>query len=109
MDQAASTGVEQAKTWDCVDPLFTIGPRYARVVERAGLTPVTPPSIEAFEIVQRMSGTAMTDFGTPSVLLTSDLEPFAEGDIEQNIGFLNACWATFDEVRHRDPANLYDV
>jgi len=89
--------------------LVTAGLRYARVAERAGLTFGTPPSLEAFEIVERMPGTATTDFGAPGVLLTSDLEPLDEGDIERNISLLTACWATFDEVLHRIPTDLHDV
>src|SRR5712691_314282 len=59
--------------------LVTAGLRYARVAERASLTFVSPSSIEAFEIVERVPGTATTDFGAPSVLLTSDREPPGTG------------------------------
>ena len=89
--------------------LVTSGLRYARVAERAGLTFVPPPSIEALEIVERMPGTATTDFGAPGVLLSSDLEPLEEGDIERNISLLTACWATFDDVLQRFPTDLHDV
>jgi hypothetical protein len=89
--------------------LVAAGLRYARVAERAGLTFGTPPSLEAFEIVERMPGTATTDFGAPGVLLTSDLEPLEKGDIERNISLLTACWATFDEILHRIPTDLHNV
>jgi hypothetical protein len=66
----------------------------------------TPP-IEEFEIVERVPGTATTDFGTPGVLVTSDLEPLAEEDIERHIGLLMACWSTFDNILHRIVADFH--
>jgi len=98
-------GKDEATT---LNHLVTAGLRFARVAERAGLTFVPPPSIEAFEIVERMPGTATTDFGAPGVLLSSDLEPLEEGDIERNISLLTACWATFDDVLQRVPTDLHD-
>ncbi len=89
--------------------LVTAGLRYAQVAERASLTFVSPSSIEAFEIVERVPGTATTDFGAPSVLLTSDREPLEEEDIERHISLVIACWSTFDEVLQRIPADLHDV
>jgi hypothetical protein len=92
-----------------LNQLVTTASNYAQVVERAGLTFVTPSSIEAFKIVESMPGTATTDFGAPSVLLTSDREPLEEEDIERHISLLTACWSTFDDVLHRIPADLHDV
>src|SRR5207248_713717 len=77
-------GKDEATT---LNHLFTAGLRFARVAERAGLTFVPPPSIEAFEIVERMPGTATTDFGAPGVLLSSDLEPLEEGDMSETSVF----------------------
>ena len=78
--------------------LVIAGPRYAPVAARAGLSFTIPPSFEAFEVVERVQGTATTDFGAPAVPLPSDQKPLAEADIERFIRLLTACWSTFDDV-----------
>jgi hypothetical protein len=83
--------------------------RYARVAQRAGLTFAAPPSIEAFEVVERVPGTATTDFGAPAVPLTSDQEPLEEEDIKRLISLLTACWATFDDALKSISADLHDI
>ena len=88
--------------------LVIAGPRYAPVAARAGLTFTIPPSFESFQVVERVQGTATTDFGAPAVPLTSDQKPLMEGDIERLISLLTACWATFDDVLQRVPTDLHD-
>jgi hypothetical protein len=83
--------------------------RYAQIAGRAGLTFAVPPSSEAFEIVERVPGTATTDFGAPAVPLTSDQEPLEESDIELFVSLLTACWATFDDALNSISADLHDV
>ncbi len=81
---------------------------YVRVAEHAGLTFNAPPTIEALEVVERMPGTATTDFGAPAVPLTNDQEPLTEADIELQVSLLTACWATFDNVLRSISADLHD-
>ncbi len=88
--------------------LVIAGPRYAPVAERAGLPFAIPPSFETFEVVERVAGTATTDFGAPAVLLSSDSKPLVEADIERLVSLLTACWSTFDEVLYSIPAVLRD-
>jgi len=99
-------GKDEAKA---LNQLVTAGLRYAQVAQRAGLIFVTPSSIEAFEIVELIPGTATTDFGAPGVPLTSDLEPLTEEEIERYLDLLTACWATFDDDLHCIPADLRDL
>jgi hypothetical protein len=88
--------------------LVIAGPRYAPVTERAGLPFAMPPSFETFEVVERVPGTATTDFGAPAVPLSSDQKPLTEADIERLIRLLTACWSTFDDVLHSISADLRD-
>jgi len=83
--------------------LLTSATRYALVAGAAGFAFTVPTSIESFEVIERVSGTATTDFGALSALLTSDLEPLAAGDIERLASLLTTCWATFDDVFRRIP------
>jgi hypothetical protein len=92
-----------------LNQLVIAGTRYAQVAGRAGLTFAVPPSSEAFEIVERVPGTATTDFGAPAVPLTSDQEPVEEADIELFISLLTACWATFDDALDSISEDLHDV
>jgi hypothetical protein len=89
--------------------LVIVSSLYAQVAERAGLTFAAPPSIKVFEVVERMPGTATTDFGAPAVPTTSDKEPLAEADIERFTSLLSACWATFDETLKSIPADLRNI
>ncbi|HEV2581735.1 MAG TPA: hypothetical protein VGT44_12850 [Ktedonobacteraceae bacterium] len=78
--------------------LVTTAQRYALVAGAARLAFIPPSSIEDFEVVERVPGTATTDFGAPSVLLASDQEPLEVGDIERLAGLLTASWTTFDDI-----------
>jgi len=89
--------------------LVTAGVRYAQVVERAGFPFVLPSSSEEFEVVERTSGTATTEFGAPGVLLTSDQEALEEEDIARLSSLVAACWATFDDALYGIPAGLHEV
>jgi len=89
--------------------LVTAGARYAQVVERAGFPFVLPSSSEEFEVAERTSGTAATDFGAPGVLLTSDQETLEEEDIARLSSLVAACWATFDDALHSIPADVHEV
>src|SRR5512140_2743187 len=46
--------------------LLAYGPRYARVLQAAGLEFSAPAAISAFTVVDRLEGNAGTDFGAPS-------------------------------------------
>jgi hypothetical protein len=89
--------------------LFSVGLRYAEVARRAGYSFHAPSSLEAFEAVERIPGTAITDFGAPGVLLSSDQEPFEEGESARLSALLIACWATFDEAMGSIAADQHDV
>ncbi len=89
--------------------LLAAASRYAHVAESVGLAFAVPGSIDTFEVVERVPGTATTDFGAPSVLLTSDQQPFEDADIERLTSLLTACWAAFDGASRRIPPDVYDV
>jgi hypothetical protein len=89
--------------------LVAAGSRYARVTARAGLPFIAPTAVEQLVVIERAPGTAITDFGAPSVLLASDTEPLAEPEIERLGRLLEACWATFDEALCSVPTDLHDV
>jgi hypothetical protein len=91
-----------------LEQLLAVGSRYAAVAAQAGFPFVDPHSVKAFEVVERMRGTATTDFGALAVLLTSDQQPFEEGETERLCRLVTASWATFDEALHRIAGDLHE-
>jgi hypothetical protein len=78
-------------------------PRYLPVVRRAGLP---PPDVEGFEVLERIPGSATTDFGAPDRTAQADLAPLAPGEAGRLAALVEAAWAVFDEVVAGAPAEL---
>lgn len=89
--------------------LIASSSRYAPVAASGGLTYTAPASIEAFEVIERVPGTATTEFGALSVLLTSDQAPLEDGDIKRLVNLLTACWSAFDDALRRIPLGLHGI
>src|SRR3954470_10312746 len=65
---------------EALESLAAYGTRYARSMGSAAgqlLAPIDPP---AFEVVERLTGNATTDFGAPDAIPTADTQPVAEPD-----------------------------
>jgi hypothetical protein len=82
-----------------------IVPRYAVVAELAGLDP-GPRSGGAFDVLERVPGSATTDFGAPGTPASHDLEPVGQAEARRSTALLTACWAFFDQVVAGAPAVL---
>lgn len=89
--------------------LLATSPRYALVAARAGVSFPIPTSLADFTIVDRVTGSAVTDFGAPGVLNAFDTQPWQEEEIDRCARLLQACWATFDEALQAFPASLQEV
>ncbi len=78
-------------------------PRYAHVASRAGL----PFEHHGLELVVRYQGTGSTDFwGISFAFSEFDRQAQSRDDLERELALLQACWAEFDDVRHRVSAKL---
>jgi hypothetical protein len=89
--------------------LLALGERYTGVAKRAGLTLVAPTALDQFVVVERVIGTAVTDFGGLSTLFAHDTEPLEDEEIEQLTNLLNTCWMVFDEHFQAIPAEQRDL
>lgn len=78
--------------------LLDAGPRYARLLQGSNLAFNAPKSIETFHIIERIAGSATTDFGAPDKLIASDSDPFGPRELERANLLLNAYWRAFDAV-----------
>lgn len=78
--------------------LIDTGPRYAQIVNPAGLDFEAPEQISDFNILERLDGNRTTDFGAPDIPLAKDKDPINADELERFKTLLKACWATFDKA-----------
>ena len=78
-------------------------PRYLPVVRRARLA---PPDVDGVEVLERIPGSATTEFGAPDRTAQADLAPLAPGEADRLAALVEAAWAVFDEVVAGAPAEL---
>ncbi|MER6951051.1 hypothetical protein ABT294_44260 [Nonomuraea sp. NPDC000554] len=85
-----------------VDLLVEYAPRYRVVADRAGL-PFEPGDPE---VVARVAGSDMTDFGAPYAVPDLDFEPIGAAAAGRHVALLRAAWELFDEVAAESPEEL---
>jgi hypothetical protein len=78
--------------------LFDTGPRYARILELAGLGFIAPEDMSDFNVSERVEGNSTTDFGAPDAALASDTAPIKEVEMERFLAVLKVCWGAFDQA-----------
>lgn len=77
--------------------LLDTGPRYARILELAGLGFIAPEEKSDFNVDERAEGNSTTDFGAPDATLASDTAPIKDVEMERFQAVLKACWEAFDQ------------
>jgi hypothetical protein len=93
-------GEEQA-----LEALAAAAPRYAVVARAAGF-PLPAGAGEAFEVLERLPGTATTEFGAPDRQATGDDRPLSGEQAERLAALLKGSWTAFDRVVAGAPAEL---
>jgi hypothetical protein len=81
--------------------LLRAAPRYAAALAAAGVLFAPPADREGLAVVDRLAGTAGTEFGAPSVHLPGDDEPLDGPELERHLGILRAGWAAFEAATAR--------
>jgi hypothetical protein len=80
-----------------LEALLEYGPRYSGVV--GATTAFKPPSkVDDFEVVERVSGDATTDFGAPGAIPDVDRRSLEDGELARLEEIFRACWRTFDKA-----------
>ena len=88
-----------------LEALAAYAPRYAVVAEHAGIA--YPARVgEDLEVVERLPGSATTDFGAPGEIAGADAERATGRQAERLAALVVASWAVFDRVRAGAPAAL---
>lgn len=85
--------------------LEAAGSRYALVAKAAGV-PFSSDGEVRFEVVERVKGSATTDFGAPGAAASSDAEPLKAGEAARLIALLQAAWKYLDRVVAKAPEEL---
>ena len=78
--------------------LAAAAPRYAELCARAGL-PFDPAEVTAnFEVLERVTGSATTDFGALDVAPALDGEPVAAQEAERLATLIETAWDLFEQT-----------
>lgn len=81
-----------------VASLFESAPRYAQIVGRTRLGLVTPASISALRVSERLPGNATTDFGAPGAVPRADAKPVSDTELARIVKLIEAAWRAFDDA-----------
>jgi hypothetical protein len=91
---------------DALEKLTSYLPRYAGVAERAGMRSAFERARDV-EVVERVPGSSSTDFwGIAHVPSQIERAVLSEADLVRRLDLVRACWAYFDDVAARVPAEL---
>jgi hypothetical protein len=89
-----------------LDALAEYASRYAAVPKLAGIAFPAGLGAEPFAVVQRIPGSANTDFGTLGAAAEADHEPSSAAQARRQVALVRAAWSVFDEVAAGSPAEL---
>jgi hypothetical protein len=88
-----------------LEALAAYYPRYAAVAKRAGVA--FPKRLaDTFEVVERQTGDASTEFGVPGRVGKTDERPLTTAQARRAVSLLTAAWEIFDEIVAGAPASL---
>src|SRR5205823_12570956 len=83
--------------------LAAYAPRYAAVAKQARVTFDAKPS---FRVVERLAGSASTEFGVPAEAAKRDTTPMAAAEGKRLGSLVQAAWAAYDRILAGTPAEL---
>ena len=82
---------------DALEALLAYAPRYAKLVgARGGF--VGPKDLSAFEIVERLPGSATTEFGAPGEIPKADGRALDATELERQLALMTAAWTALDRA-----------
>lgn len=95
----ARSGKDEAAA---IETLLDYAERYRVVTDRAGIE-FEPGEID---VVERLAGSASTDFGAPGAIAERELRPVSAPEAERMASLVVAAWDVFDDVVSGAPAAL---
>jgi hypothetical protein len=88
-----------------LDALAAYASRYAPVARRAR-QPFNPTTDGKFRVIERIKGSANTDFGVPHEVAKRDTGPISAEEGKRITALVKAAWAVFDAIAASAPATL---
>jgi hypothetical protein len=85
--------------------LAAYAPRYAAVAKQARL-PFKDDAAGRLRVVERVPGSATTEFGAPASVTKRDTAPLAAAEGERLASLVNAAWVVYDQILAGAPAQL---
>jgi hypothetical protein len=76
--------------------LLDYGPRYERALRGTSLGFKAPLSVSDLKVIERLPGSASTEYGVPDRPPGRDSDPVKEADLVAFEELLRACWRAFD-------------
>jgi hypothetical protein len=86
-----------------IEALAATRPRYAAVAKIAGI-PFAPGDV--FDVVERLPGSATTDFGAPGAIAEGDARALPGKELDRVCALVEASWAVLDRVAAKAPTEL---
>ena len=84
-----------------LEALDAYGPRYAAALKGTRVGFAAPERASDLRVVERVEGTATTDFGAPDVAVARDLEDVDAKELKRLEAILRAAWRTLDAAADR--------
>jgi hypothetical protein len=85
--------------------LAAYAPRYAAVAKQAR-TPFKARPAGPFRVVERVAGSATTDFGAPGGIAKQDTKPLSAAEGKRLASLVQAAWVAYDNLLATAPAEL---
>jgi hypothetical protein len=79
-----------------LETLLSYGPRYARALQTVHLDLVVPAGLAELTVVERLKGSATTDFGAPDAVPVADERPIDTETLGRLVSVLRACWLALE-------------
>jgi hypothetical protein len=80
--------------------------RYRVAARRAGLRLPAAGTAGSFDVVERLAGSATTDFGAPGAIASAEWDTPTRAEADRLARLLEAAWAVLDDVVATSPAEL---
>jgi len=86
-----------AKTPDeALETLLAFTSRYRSVATLADVPFNPPTTVRGLTVIERLPGSASTEFGVPGAVATVEHEPLPARELARSTALLQAAWSTFD-------------
>jgi len=91
---------------DALEHLTDYAPRYMPVAVHAGVR-FAPSVAGSLKVVERVRGSATTDFGAPGAVSKADTARLTPAAAARAVRLLEASWSVFDTIMRAAPASLH--